>query len=623
MTTVASERPLISVVIPTHQRAALLERSVASLTDQTLSRAQFEVIVVDDGSTDSTAEVCARLAEQLPLRSFRIENSGISAAKNLGLFASRSPLVLFFDDDDLADSALLEAHVEAHREYPEENIAVLGYTTWAEELEVTPVMHHVTQVGQQMFFYNGIEDGAMLDHTFFWGGRASCKRSFLAQHGTFDPDFPAIIEDIELGFRLAKHGFSVFHTRAAKSFMVRPVTYDAFTARCVKRGRALWLFGDRHPDPAVASYCRIAEALERWPSIEPALGARMDRVREFEERHSQRGGLGQDELAELDELYRWTFEALQVRGIAEADAEAENPGTARKSPRADPVGPTRLPPICPDPVFIIGSPRSGTTVLGQALAEHSVLWTSGESYMLFHLFKEAWAERAFDRSMEVPGPRWLRVEGVDKQEYLAYLGMGLNALYTSRSGGLRWLDHTPLYTYVANTLADLFPGARFIHILRDGREVVNSMVRFARAATDAEVGDFLERTVAWSTDMRSACEAWREHVDVAAAFCVKHPDRSTVVRHEDLVAAPEATLRDIHGFLGISDEGGPARFLTSRRVNSSYGEGPRPSAVQLWEGWDEEKRRVFAEIAGPAMVEHGYATSEELGGVSDSARVAG
>jgi GT2 family glycosyltransferase len=618
MTAAASDRPLISVVIPTHQRAALLERCLDSLKEQTLARAQFEVVVVDDGSTDETKAVCERFAEGLPLVYFRIENSGISAAKNLGLFASQSPLVLFFDDDDLADAAMLEAHVEAHRAHPEENVAVLGYTTWAEELEVTPVMHHVTEVGQQMFFYKGIEDGAMLDHTFFWGGRSSCKRSFLAQYGAFDQDFPAIIEDIELGFRLARHGFSVFHTRAAKSFMVRPVTYDEFAARCVKRGRALWLFADRHAEAAVKSYCRVEEALERWPALQPALEAKMDRVRELEHEPAP---LGPEELTELDELYRWTFEALQVRGIVEA--EAENSETARASSRVMSGGATHLPPICPDPVFIIGSPRSGTTVLGQALAEHSALWTSGESYMLFHLFREAWAEQAFDRSMEVPGPRWLRVEGVGKQEYLAYIGMGLNALYTSRSGGLRWLDHTPLYTYVADTLADLFPGARFIHLLRDGREVVNSMVRFAGAATDAEIGDFLERTVAWSTDMRSACEAWREHVDVATAFCDEHPDRATVVRHEDLVAAPEATCRDIHRFLGITDEGGPGRFLTSRRVNSSYGEGPRPSAVQLWEGWDEESRRAFAEIAGPAMVEHGYATPEDLGGLADAAHVAG
>ena len=172
--TADSEGPLISVVIPTYQRAALLERSLESLTAQTLPRDSFEVVVVDDGSSDWTATVCDRLAEELPLRYFRIENSGISAAKNLGLFAARAPLVLWFDDDDLADPRLLEAHVEAHSEHPEENVAVLGYTTWSSELEVTPLMEYVTEIGKHLFSYPNIDDGQMLDYTYFWGGRSSC-----------------------------------------------------------------------------------------------------------------------------------------------------------------------------------------------------------------------------------------------------------------------------------------------------------------------------------------------------------------------------------------------------------------------------------------------------------------
>jgi hypothetical protein len=612
--------PLISIVIPTHQRARLLERSLASLTSQTLAPEQFEVIVVDDGSTDSTTDVCARWAEQLPLRGLRIENSGISAAKNLGLFASRAPLVLFFDDDDLAGPGLLEAHVQTHRAHPEENIAVLGHTTWAPELEVTPVMHYVTEIGQQLFFYEGIEEGAILDHTFFWGGRASCKRSFLAQHGTFDQDFPAIIEDIELGFRLAKHGFKVVYTRAAQSFMVRPLTYDQFAERCVKRGRALWLFNERHADPAVQAYCRVAEALERWPTLAPELEPNMERVRELERLHERLGSLDDEHRRDLHHLYGWTFDALQARGIADAALDAAKSPSVPHLRSADATGP---PALCPDPVFIIGSPRSGTTMLGQALAEHSELWTSGESYMLFHLFKEGWAEQAFERSMEVPGPRWLRVEGVDEQEFLVHVGMGLNALYTSRSGGLRWVDHTPLYTMVAATLAKLFPGARFIHILRDGRDVVNSMVHFAKAASDAETGDFVQRTVAWSHDMKSACEAWREHVEIGTAFCRANPERAILVRYEDLVAEPPLAFARIHRFLGIADEQGPSLVIASPRVNSSFGKGPRPSAEEVSEGWSDESRRLFAKIAGAAMVEHGYATAEELGNARHTGRVAG
>jgi hypothetical protein len=275
----------------------------------------------------------------------------------------------------------------------------------------------------------------------------------------------------------------------------------------------------------------------------------------------------------------------------------------------------RLVPICPNPVFIIGSPRSGTTVLARALAQHSELWTSGESYVLFHLFGPAnFAERTFDRAMAIPGPRWLRREEVSREEFLFYVGMGVNALITSRSEGRRWIDHTPHYTLIVDTLAEVFAGASFIHILRDGREVVHSMLNFAKSLSDPQMARFVEGRDAWWTDMRGACEAWRDHVEAAMAFCDEHPDRATVVRHEDLVAAPELTFHSIHRFLEIADEDGPARFWASRRINSSFGDRPRLPGSELWESWGEQERRVFAELAGATMRRCGYWASDERKG---------
>jgi Sulfotransferase family/Glycosyl transferase family 2 len=598
-----SAQPRISVVIPTHERAELLERALESFTAQTLPQPEFEVIVVDDGSEDSTGDVCARLAEDLPLRYFRIDKAGTSAAKNLGLFAAQAPLVLFFDDDDLADTDLLETHVEVHQTHPEANVAVLGYTTWAPELEVTPLMAHLTEVGQQMFSYGSIEDGQWLDHTYFWAGRVSCKRSLLIHHGAYDQDFQAI-EDIELGFRLAQHGLAVVYARAARSFMARPVTFDEFARRCVKHGRHLWLFSRRHSDTAVQSYCRVAEALAKWSSLERSLDDKVERIRELEREHAENAGLDDAAYSELDELYRWAFEAFRTKGIAEAAAEAadEAPG------QPEIISNGRLPvaTVCPDPVFIIGSPRSGTTVLAHALAQHSDFWVSGESDFLFYLFSERFVERAYERAMDVPGPRWLRLEDVSEEEFLAHVGMGINALITDRSGGRRWIDQTPHYTQIVDSLAGLFPGARFLHILRDGREVVHSMLNFADSIPDPAVGDFLRETVAWATDLRTACETWRQHVDTAMAFCERQPDRAMVVPYAELVAQPHAMFTRIHHFLGAADEDGPADFVSSKRINSSFGRGPRQSAGDIWQRWDEEERRIFTEVAGQAMRRCGF-----------------
>jgi hypothetical protein len=282
--------------------------------------------------------------------------------------------------------------------------------------------------------------------------------------------------------------------------------------------------------------------------------------------------------------------------------------------------PTALPPICPNPLFVIGSPRSGTTVLATSLAKHSELWASDESDVLFFLFANGFVERSFDRAMAIPGRRWLRREHVSREEFLAHLGLGINALITNRSRGQRWIDHTPRYALIVETLAEVFPGASFIHILRDGREVVQSMLHFADAAPNPVVGRFLRRDVQWATDMRGACEEWSDHVETAMAFCDEQTDRVMVVRYEDLVAEPQEAFRKIHRFLGIADEEAPARFLASRRINSSFDDRPRPSADELWETWDEERRTVFAEVAGPTMLKCGYSTADELGGTAGSGR---
>jgi glycosyltransferase involved in cell wall biosynthesis len=624
MTARVSDRPLISVVIPTYQRAPLLERSLESLTEQTLPRQEFEVVVVDDGSSDWTASVCDRLGGDLPLRYFRIENSGISAAKNLGLFTSQAPLVLFFDDDDLADPELLEAHVEAHRAHPQENIAVLGHTTWAPELEITPVMEYVTEIGQLLFSYPSIEDGEMLDHTYFWGGRSSCKRSFLAQHGTFHQDFPAIIEDIELGFRLAKHGFAVVHARSAKSFMVRPVTFDEFAPRCVKRGRALWLFDSRHDDPAVERYCRVGEALEKWPSLSPSLEAKMDRVRELESCHSDKGGVDESDLSELRDLYRWTFEALQARGIAEAAAEAGE--AAPQGARAASSGPARLPAICPDPVFIIGSPRSGTSILAWSLAQHGELWTDAESDIFYYMLKDGHLERSFETSVARPDGTWLGNHGVDLNQFLAHLGLGLNALLTETSNGRRWVDQTPANTLVVDRLAEMFPGARFLHILRDGRRAVHSMINFHRAFADPETAERMKsagRLPPWTTDFRDACRTWARFTRIASDLCRRHPERAFTVANERLITDPDDAMREVLEFLGVRPDPAPAQFLRTHRINSSFAasgssaQAP-PTLTEPWREWLPEQRSAFFEEAGEMMVECGLATETELLGGTEA-----
>jgi GT2 family glycosyltransferase len=323
--------PHISVILPTSNRAALLEYALASLADQSTPIDQYEVVVVDDGSTDGTPGVCKRYAALMSLKYVRIANSGISAAKDQGILAAASPILLFFDDDDVADGHLLQQHLETHEEHPQENIAVLGYTTWAPTLRLTPVMEYVTDIGQFLFAYRDLEDGQLLDFTYFWGGRSSCKRSLLMRNGKFDRRFSSILEDIELGYRLSRKGLRVKFNRFAVNYMIRPVTFDSFCQRCERQGQALYLLNRLHSDPVIQRYCRIpdpdvwdggqyTDAEEKWQDVRQTLGEKVSRVHEIErlltthEQPRERTML----LEELRRLYWWTFNASKIKGYVAA-----------------------------------------------------------------------------------------------------------------------------------------------------------------------------------------------------------------------------------------------------------------------------------------------------------------
>ncbi len=312
--------PLISVIIPTFNRAELLTSALESLASQSVPNHLYEIVVIDDGSSDATNEVCQAFSLRAKLKYWRIDNSGISAAKNLGVFVSRSPILLFFDDDDVADSNLIKQHLQFHEKNPEEEIAMLGYTTWSPSLHVSELMHYVTDIGHFLFSYSNLTDGQVLDYTYFWGGRSSCKRLLLVNHGIFNQQFRFGSEDIELGYRLSKFGLKVIFNRNAIQYMNRPLTYDEFCRRCEKQGISQYMFSRLHADAEIQHYCQVIDAEVRWRDIEHSLEGKVSRIHEMERLLAlQTDADGRSLLLdELWELYKWTFNAFKIKGIVEA-----------------------------------------------------------------------------------------------------------------------------------------------------------------------------------------------------------------------------------------------------------------------------------------------------------------
>lgn len=119
-----SPPPAISAVICTHNRCALLRDALASLAAQGLPSDRFEVILVDDGSTDATPAVAAEFIGRLPLRVLTQANQGLSAARNAGWRASLAPLIAYLDDDARAAPDWLERILAAFATTPD--VAVVG-----------------------------------------------------------------------------------------------------------------------------------------------------------------------------------------------------------------------------------------------------------------------------------------------------------------------------------------------------------------------------------------------------------------------------------------------------------------------------------------------------------------
>lgn len=108
--------PKVSVVIPTYNRSALLEKSVRSVLDQTYKN--YEILVIDNSSQDNTAQMLASLNDER-IKSYQINNRGIIArSRNLGLQKALGAYIAFLDDDDLWEKDKLEKQVAYMKSHP-------------------------------------------------------------------------------------------------------------------------------------------------------------------------------------------------------------------------------------------------------------------------------------------------------------------------------------------------------------------------------------------------------------------------------------------------------------------------------------------------------------------------
>jgi glycosyltransferase involved in cell wall biosynthesis len=265
--------PLLSIVIPTRDRAALLLRVIEALLNQAADiENQIEIIIVDDGSTEDVEtplkDMAARRGQDGMIHYIHQSPKGPAAARNLGIREARGELVLFLGDDILASPGLLRAHVLTHtEEHPGKEFAVLGMADLAPEFLQTPFAEWWRHWNFRYWLL--LEEKRLPDYSFFYTNNLSLKRDFLLQHGMFDESFRyAAYEDGELGARLIKQGLQLVFRPEAKADHYHEINLRTACQRMVIRGKSYDLFIEK---TGLLGLSRIWMAIGAGPWMTPAI----------------------------------------------------------------------------------------------------------------------------------------------------------------------------------------------------------------------------------------------------------------------------------------------------------------------------------------------------------------
>lgn len=186
----SSKKSAVSVIIPTFNRRRFVQEAVGSVLAQDFS--DFELIVVDDGSTDGTAEQLSAYGSKI--RVIRQENAGVSAARNRGIKVSTAPLIAFLDSDDLWLAGKLARQAAFFRKHTDALICQSEELWIRNGRRVNPRKKHRKRSG--MIFEHSLELCLVSPSAVM------LRRRLLQEVGLFDEDLPAC-EDYDLWLRVS------------------------------------------------------------------------------------------------------------------------------------------------------------------------------------------------------------------------------------------------------------------------------------------------------------------------------------------------------------------------------------------------------------------------------------
>jgi glycosyltransferase involved in cell wall biosynthesis len=244
---------------------------MAHLERQTFK--DFEVVVVDDGSTDSTPNRMESYLSKTPLeiRYVAQKNAGPAKARNVGISMLQAHVCLILGDDIFASPTLAAEHMKLHEEHPDMRVAGLGLTQWSTEQEITPFMRWLA-TGSMQFAYEDLRAGVPADWKHFYTSNLSLKTEVLKKFA-FNEDFPyAAMEDNELGYRIqTQHGLNLKFLPDAVADHLHPTTLQQACGRMVRVGYSTRLLHEMWPELRPRSSNWLKKVVKRTFADRPRL----------------------------------------------------------------------------------------------------------------------------------------------------------------------------------------------------------------------------------------------------------------------------------------------------------------------------------------------------------------
>src|SRR5438874_5779704 len=258
--------PKISVVIPTKNRSALLAETIDRVESQTIPRDHYEVLVINNASTDDTRAILKQKTGIYPNLKFDFQKKpGAAATRNVGIRLANSDLILFIDDDVQAEPALVQAHLDCHSKNP--NTSVIGAVSMPWGNTTDPFLRYLRD---HRILNPYTPAKGPIDFSYYHTCNVSTPSSALQNVGGFNENFQIYgMEDIELGYRLEKAGSRMVFAPDAKAVHYRFPGYQDFIERSEQAGYSLGQLIRLHPElkKRFVESSRIARRLKSLHSL--------------------------------------------------------------------------------------------------------------------------------------------------------------------------------------------------------------------------------------------------------------------------------------------------------------------------------------------------------------------